>query len=285
MVPAARSILWVLALFWAGIVSAAASDAAESVADRRLLEIIEMEKGLRERAASGVGEQSLLVEAQDIAERYERYLKDNPENVYAWLLAGKFLRSIGADRRAFSAFARADELEADLPVVQQQLGQILAERGQYQTAQAYLLRAVDLAPNEARYHEDLGLFLVTYQDQLEADGVLEDGRAMELAHEAFRKAHELDPGNFERSWRWAESFADLAHPDWKRAAQAWREAHSLAATTAEKEASRLQLARAYLEAGDPKNASVWLGPVETEALRSAREELHRLVRLEESSGE
>lgn len=244
----------------------AADGAGESLADRRLASILEDEKALVEASAEGAEADELLALAGDVARRYEAFLKENPDHLYGWILCGKFLRSIGADDRAFAAFRKADALSPDLAVVQSQLGLILADKEAFRPALAYLLRAVELAPAEPAYRHDLGDFLTRFGASLEEDGVLEPGRSGQLARVAFGEAFRLEPDSFERGWRWAETFADLPGTDWEAAASAWEEVHAAAGSLPEKEASRLQIARAWIEAGDPARAEEWLAPVETSAL-------------------
>lgn len=268
--------------FWvAGIVClgvggpglSAQEELGDSLADQRLIEILTAEQELIRASLEGVGQEGILVRAQDIARSYESFLAENPNHLYGWILCGKFLRSVGADAQAFAALRKADSLSPDLPVVQQQLGLLFVDQGEYEAALPFLLRAVDLEPGEPEFHNDLGVFLVQYGSALEKDGVLGDGRGSALALESFQNAFKLDPENFERGWRWAEAHADLAHPDWEATALAWELVFPLAETPVEREASRLQISRAWIEAGKWERAEKWMDPVETAALQGSWEQL------------
>ncbi len=279
-----RSRIWLLFLlaFGATFVNLHAedSDAGESIADQRLIGILKAEAEMLEASREGLGREGLLVRAQDIARSYESFLADNPNHLYGWILCGKFLRSVGSDARALAAFRKARSLNPDLPVIHQQMGLILSDQEAYEAALPFLLQAVDLAPEEPAYHNDLGVFLVRFGPNLEEDGVLGEGRASALALESFEKAFRLDADSFERGWRWAEAHADLPDPDWEATARAWQRVISLARTPAEIEASRLQISRAWIEAGKPDQARPWMEPVETEALQSSWEQLR--ARLSQS---
>ncbi|MEM0966631.1 MAG: hypothetical protein AAGJ81_10830 [Verrucomicrobiota bacterium] len=276
-----------LILFGASLVSQGVNSApddlstAETVADRRLAEIIEAEGDLVRASEAGTGEESLLLKAQEIATRYEEFLENNPDHLYGWILCGKFLYSIGGDDRSFLAFQKAESLSPDLPVVQRYLGLILADSQEYELALAYHLRAVELDPKEPTYHDDLGRFLQRYGSSLEADGVLEEGRASVLAGESFALAFDLEPESFERGWRWAEAFTDMPDPDWGAVAGAWERVNGLSQTKIEREATRLQVARALIELGDFKEAQKWMNPVSTEVLQPSLEQL--MKRLEKSA--
>jgi len=250
------------------------TNAVETPADRRLLAIVEEEQKLQERAAAGAGEETLLLMAQEIASRYEQFLADNPNHPYGWILAGRFLRNIGNDTLALAAFFRAEENTPGQAVVQQQIGQILAENGDYELALPYFLQAIELAPKEATYHEDMGLFLVSYGKLLEVDGVLESGRAEELRRDAFDTARQLEPDNFDRWWRWAESYTDRKEPDWPGSIKAWEKTLEQAKTTIQKEGVWLQLARSNLMAGNKDSAEKWLNKeITTPALQQNWETL------------
>jgi len=249
----------------------------ESIADQRLTEIFIAQQELIEASEEGVGEEGLLVRAQDIARSYETFLADNPDHFYGWVLCGRFLRSIGADTDALAALRKADDLRPNTAVVQRLIGQVLADQEIYEAALPFLLRAVDLDPDEPTYHDDLGVFLLQFGSTLEKDGVLQPGRAPELALRSFQKAFRLDSENFERAWRWAEAHSELPDPDWEATALAWQQVIPLADSPVEREATRLRLARAWLEAADPKRALSLMDPVETSALQESWDQLHRQI--------
>lgn len=252
--------------------------AQESVADRELLGILEMQAELVEASEGGAGEETLLIRSQRIADRYEGFLERNPDHLHGWILCGKFLRSVGADARALAAFRKARSLAPGMAVVYEQMGLTLAAMEESEAALGFLLRAVELDPEEPVYREDLGNFLMRFGDKLETEGVLEPGRALILASESYGEAFRLEPG-FDRGWLWAESLGDLPKPDWEETAGAWAQVRELAVSEVEKEAARLQQARALIESGDQNEARILLEPVETPALRSSREQL--LQRLED----
>ncbi|MGE9291246.1 MAG: hypothetical protein ACQKBT_09665 [Puniceicoccales bacterium] len=280
MFPVCLVAIGFLALSVRGLFAQEEPVLGESLADQRLMEILVAEYELIEASGQGVGPDGLLVRAQDIARSYESFLADNPDHLFGWILCGKFLRSVGSDEMAFAALRKADSLQPDLPVVQQQLGLLLADQGVYEAALPFLLRAVELAPGEPEYHNDVGVFLVRFGPELEKDGVLGEGRASALALESFETAFRLDPENFERGWRWAEAHADLPHPDWEATALAWEKVMPLAQTIPEREASRLQISRGWIEAGEPERAEAWMAPVETEALQSSWEQLRERMNEE-----
>lgn len=265
-------------ILWGLLGASVVLSAQETAADRELMSILEMQAALMDASEEGAGEETLLLRSQRIAERYEGFLRRNPDNLEGWILCGRFLRSVGADARALAAFRKARSLAPDLAVVHELMGLTLADLGEIEAAMALLLRAVELDPEEPVYREDLGRLLRRHGARLEKEGALEEGRSPVLAVEAFEEAFRLSP-NFQKGWQWAESFADVPEPDWPGAAEAWRETMVLADSLAEREAVRLQLARALVEAGEVEEARDHLDPVETPSLQNSRKQL--LKRIEE----
>lgn len=255
-------------------------------ADRRLAGIVAAEQELLSSYQQGeLSEAALLARAQGIADRYQSFLRDNPEHLYGWILAGKFLRTIGADERAYEAFRRANDLDPEVAVVQQQLADILVGEGRHEPALGLFLRAVQLAPEEPVYQEDLATFLLRFGPELEEDGAVEEGRAPVLATRAFRRAYDLDPDNFDRAYQWAQSLEEHTEPDWPKIATAWEGLIALPETRAGREAVRLQVARAWLRAGATGRARAWLDPVRTGSLEATWAALREEAGLPAGAGE
>lgn len=261
-----------------------AQTVSETLADREILEIFEAANALEVAVERGeVGDEALLLRAQEIVSRYERVLRDNPGHLYGWILFARFLERVGRDDAALHAYLRADEIDDEVAAVKQGLGNLLSRLGEHPAALGYLLLAVDLDPEEAAYAHDLGMFLRRYAQELTEDGVLEPGAAMRLSNEALTEAHKRRPGNIDFAMRWAESFALLEPPDWSGSENAWRSIADLARSVTEEEAMRLHLARALVELEQWQQARKLLGPVRTKVFESNRQEL--LERVDESGYE
>ncbi|MBO94909.1 MAG: hypothetical protein CMI32_08455 [Opitutales bacterium] len=196
-----------------------------SLAQARLAAIVAKERRLL-AVASGkktMNEKELTRKTQDLVADYESYLADNPKDQTALILYGKFLWRVDQSGPATGMFLEADKIDPEVAVVKQQIANYLTEKGRIAEALPYLLRAVELSPETAVYHHQLGSFLFLFRDELIRLGVTtrsSNDRNMVIA---FREAAKLGHGKFEYRLRYAQSFFDVANPDWEEALRVWRE--------------------------------------------------------------
>src|SRR5206468_7516084 len=143
---------------------------------------------------------------------YESLLRENPKFAAAYADYGYLLRKVGMRKESASMLLKANQLDPDIPMVKNQLGNYLAEDGKPLEAAPYFLAAIKLAPNEPLYHYQLGTLLVEGRDVFIRSGEWTRAALDHAMHEAFRRAAELAPDRFEFAYRYAESFADMENP-------------------------------------------------------------------------
>ena len=100
----------------------------ESLSDLELSKIIEQQNRLL-RHGKDWSEDELTRQAQQIVTSYESYLLENPNDLNALLLFGKFLRKTGLHESAVSLFLQADQINPNIAVVKQEIGNFLVEDG------------------------------------------------------------------------------------------------------------------------------------------------------------
>lgn len=205
--------------------------------------------------------------------RYERCLRDEPEDVDVLLFYGKFLRAVDARREANGQFEKADKILPHQAMVQDQLGVYAAEEGDFRKAWALLGRAVQLEPKTAVYHYHLGEFLATYREHLVREKILRGGECDWKMLRAFQRASELAPEEAGYLWRWGESFFDCASPDWERALAVWNRIAGKAGTPLEKEVTGLWRARVLVRLGRSAEAEKLLAASRTPQLENSRKRL------------
>ncbi|MFQ3225299.1 MAG: tetratricopeptide (TPR) repeat protein [Lentimonas sp.] len=152
---------------------------------------------------------------------YSTYLSENPDDVSALILYGKLLRRIGKNEEAFKAFLKADELDPQIAVVKQQIGNHLAETGKGKAALTFTLNAIELAPDVPAYHYALGEILFTFRDQFLEEAIFTRDALDREMLKAFQTAVRLEPDSFDGQMRLGEAYYDLASPDWKAALLHW----------------------------------------------------------------
>ena len=229
---------------------------ALSVLERKLLDITKEQEELFERMGKAqISEDDFERRILVIASRYDELVSANPNNVDLLIIYGKFLRRINQNDRAHVMFSHADQLQDDIAVLKQQIGNYLAETGQYSEALAYYVCAQELEPETAVYHYGIGELLATFRDRFKEDLVYSDDMLDRGIMSAFGKAVELDPANKDFAFRMGEAFYDLAKPDWDRADAYWLEVSQRGDLTKfEKDVVRLHRARVLCEKGQRKDA-------------------------------
>ncbi|MCX6952292.1 MAG: hypothetical protein NTV51_09025 [Verrucomicrobia bacterium] len=197
--------------------SRAAEPAGESMAERGLKKIAERQREIfaaAEKQGDKLDQEAFRTQVQSLTHDYERFLNENPKFALGPAAYGGLLSKVGMRKEAAAMWLKANQLDSDLPYVKNQLGGYLAEEGKPLEAAPYFLAAIKLSPNEPIYHYQLGTLLVEARDDFLRDGGWTRAALDEAVAKAFKRAAELAPDRFEFAYRYAESFYDLAKPDW-----------------------------------------------------------------------
>src|SRR5581483_2000820 len=159
---------------------------------------------------------------QQLADAYETLLSQNPDFTAAHVAYGQMLWKIDMRKEAVAQLIRANQLDQDIPLVKNLLGDYLAEQGRPIEALPYFLAAVKLAPKEPLYHYNLGRLLFEAREDFLRTGSWSRPALDHAMLEAFRNATALAPDRLDFASRYAAAFYDLQTPDWDAALAAWR---------------------------------------------------------------
>jgi len=273
--PLARVVLWTLVLGLASLVALPAAE-SETLAERTLKQIVERQKSLLADAAKQgdkVDEEGLRAQLQAVSHDYERLLQDNPKFAAAYAAYGYLLGKIGMRKESVAILLQANQLDSDIPLVKNQIGNYLAEEGKPLEAAPYYLAAIKLEPNEPLYHYQLGTLLTVARDDFLKSGEWTRAAVDKAMHHAFQRAAELAPDRFEFAYRYAESFYDLENPDWDGALKAWASLEEKAQTPIERQTMRLHAANVLIKAGKPDHAKALLDTVDEASLQGQKQKL------------
>ena len=267
--------LGVFLLMFSGSIRAQGS---ESKAERELKTLVERQQTLLARAAKAedqVEVEDLRPQLQTLVFDYEKYLRDYPREPagyisYALLLGNPLLDE---RQRASALLLRANELNPNLPIVKNHPGTYLAEDGRVLDALNYFLAAVQLAPNEALYHFQVGQLLASARDDFLKSGEWTAEQLEKAMRHAFAEATRLAPDNLMYAYRAAESFYDLAEPRWDEALQAWKALEARVQSPVEKQTIRLHMANVLIAQGQRPEAEAILADITEPVLQSQREKL------------
>ncbi|MEY2879954.1 MAG: hypothetical protein RLZZ15_2334, partial [Verrucomicrobiota bacterium] len=220
-------------------------------------------------------------QAQTLGHDFEKLLRDNPKYAAGHAAYGYFLGKVGQRRESVAMLLKANELDPDIPLVKNQLGNALAEDGKPLLAVNYFLAAIKLAPAEPLYHYQLGTLLAEARDTFLKSGEWTRAALDRSMRAAFLRATELAPDRFEFAYRHAECFYDLAEPDWDAALKAWAALEDKAPTPIERQTMRLHAANILVKTGKPEHARTLLATVDEPALQGQKQKV--VAQLAESA--
>lgn len=256
-----------------GLVRAAES---ETMAERSLRRIADRQKTLFAEAAKQgdkLDEEAFRAQVQSVAHDYELLLRNNPNFAVGYAAYGYLLGKVDMRKESAAMLLRANQLDPDIALVKNQLGNYMAEEGKPLQAAPYFIAAIKLEPNEPLYHYQLGSVLAEARDEFLKGGEWTRASLDEALLAAFKRAAELAPDRFEFGYRYAEAFYDLEKPDWDLALKAWSALEEKAPTAIERQTMRLHAANILIKQNRPDHARALMATVDEPGLQGQKQKL------------
>lgn len=224
-----------------------------------------------EKALAKEDVHSVQTELQSIVDGYERLINASPEFAAAYISYGMMLHRIGERVTSNAILARADELDPYHAIVKNQLGNYQAEEGNYLEAMAFYNMAIDLRPEEPLYHYQLGNLLFAYKKFFIDDKLfLLDGIDLEI-QKNFREAAMLAPAHLPYRLRYAQSFFDVARPNWEAALEEWQQLVDFVESPEEKQMMQLYMARTRFLMGHHTAARKIINKIDEPSLEHSKQ--------------
>jgi tetratricopeptide (TPR) repeat protein len=270
----APTLVFIFVMFVLGSVLQAQD--SETMTERAFKQLVERQKELLEEAAKenpNFDEASFQLQIEQVCRGYEELLRANPKFAAGYAAYGYLLGKLDQKKQAIAMLLKANQMDADQPLVKNQIGNYLAEEGKPLEALPYYMSALKLAPNEPLYHYQLGTLLYEARDDFLKSGEWRQEAIDHSIHEAFRQAAELAPERIEFTYRYAESFYHLEPPDWDGALKAWSTLELKAPTSVERETMRLHTANVMIKQGKIDEARRVLDTITESALAKPKEKL------------
>ena len=257
--------------------SASISHAQQSsFATERLLKIVERQELIYQKVAEDpdfYSESDLQRRIEGLLQSYRTYLTKRTDDVEALILYGKLLRRTDQSNQAFTVFLKADELDPRIAVVKQQIGTHLAEQGKGPAALTFYLQAVELEPDTAAYHFSLGKLLHEFRADFIDESMFTRDAVDRETLKAFRKAAQLEPGNFDFQMRLGEAYYDQASPDWKSALVHWNKVRKTVETELRQEIVDLHKSRVLGKLGRIEEARDLAATIQQPSLLYSRQKV------------
>jgi tetratricopeptide (TPR) repeat protein len=258
-----------------GLPAADATQAAVTAkATARLKELVARQDALLTALGKeNADEDSIKRDLQSLVFDYDAFLRVYPTFAPGYVTYGLLLGKVGMRRESSVILLKANQLDSEIPIVKNQLGNYLAEEGEPLEAVNYFLAAIRLAPDEPLYHYQLGTLLSEARDDFLKSGQWTRPELDRAMHNAFKRAAELAPRNFAFAYRYAQSFSELAEPDWGEALKVWGALEDQCSPGLEKETIRLQAANILIKQQKYDHARLLLATVTAEPLKVQKQKL------------
>jgi tetratricopeptide (TPR) repeat protein len=269
-------LLAALAALLAVAARADTAPAPETLAERRLKEIAEHQMVLFSDAVTqgnALEEAGFKTQVEQLTREYESLIKDNPDFAAGYASYGYMLWKVGLRKQAVAILLKANQMDPDIPLVKNELGNYLAEEGKPLEALNYYLAAIKLEPNEPLYHYQLGMLLYEARDDFLKSGEWSRAAVDHSMQEGFRRASELAPERLEFTYRYAESFYDMVEPDWAAALKAWEGLEAKAQSGLERQTMRLHEVNVLLYMGKVDHARKVLDTVTDPTLAAQKQKM------------
>ncbi len=213
----------------------------------------------------------------EIVNAYDRLIAAAPDYVPAYVSYGLMLNRVGERIASNAMFLKADQLDPNIAVVKNQLGNYMAEEGEFNEALGFYLMATELAPEEPLYHHQIGNLMHGYRKLFVATKMYDNKSIDLLMQENFRKSVERAPKSWEYRLRYAQSFFDVTRPDWEDALEQWQILVELAPGEFEKQMAQLYMAKTRYEMEHHTAARKILKKIDHPNLDRSKQELIELL--------
>jgi len=220
--------------------------------------------------------------ADNIVQRYERFLAEFPDNAAAHNYYGEALADLKDEHaQAVQEWRKAIELDPDLPDPHNNLGIYYGHFGHPDKAIDELRKAVELDPNVAEFHFNLALAYHNFRHVAARKLGWTLPRLFEEILNESRKARQLDPDDLEIAMDYARTYFSAEDfnvtPDWTEASSAWQYCLPLAKDDAERFNILLNLGRVALRMGRKEEARKYFD--EARSIRPESPVVKRLLEL------
>jgi len=253
---------------------------SESMAAYLLKDLNEREQSAYkryERALATEDVHSIKTELQSIVDGYEALISAAPNYVAAFISYGMMLHRIGERIPSNAMLIRADQIDPYHAIVKNQLGNYQAEEGNYPEAMGFYQMAIDLRPDEPLYHYQLGNLLFSYKNFFIDDKLfLPEGIDLEIQNR-FRKAAMLAPAHLPYRIRYAQSFFDIARPNWEAALEEWQQLVNFVESPEEKQMMQLYMAKTRFEMGHHTAAQKIIKGIDEPSLEHSKDILLKQI--------
>jgi len=211
----------------------------------------------RDGVEVGLLNNRIRLRAAPIRQGYDEFLQKNPKHTNARVAYAAFLEEIGEEEEAGIQLKKAVELDANSPVAHNNLANHYGHNGGVTNAFPLYERAMQLAPTEPLYCDNLATSVFLFRRDAMAHYGITEPEVFAKALGLYRRGLDLDPTNFDRAVELAKSYYGVRLPPnddpaarrqaetklGEEALAAWAQARKIASSDEEREGVLLHFAR------------------------------------------
>lgn len=196
-----------------------------------------------------------------VRKAYADFLQRHPKHVRARIAYGSFLNGINEEDESVVQWEKAKEIDPRNPAVWNNLANHYGHRGPVQKAFEYYAKAIELAPEEPLYFQNLATTTYLFRKDAMEFYKIDERQVFDRALELYRTAVRLDPKNFPLASDLAQSYYGIKPLRTDEALAAWDYALKIANDAIEREGVYLHIARVELNSGRFEDARKHLASV------------------------
>lgn len=216
----------------------------------------EMDRWIREADALGPNADTTGLQRRiedrisALTRAYAAFLEKHATHARARIAFGSFLNDTGQESGAKAQWEKALELDPKNPAIYNNLAGLYGHQGPITNAFTFFEKAIELDPKESVYYQNLATTVFLFRkDVMEHYAITEEQKVFDKALALYRKAMELDPGNFVLAADTAQTYYGIKPSRHEEALAAWHKAYELASDELEREGVRVHFARIQIQAG------------------------------------
>ena len=234
-------------------------------------------------AAQGAGESKaelnrrIMARLNGIRTGYEDFLRRYPDSAGGHLAYGSFLNDIGEEEAAMRQNEKASQLDPKNPAAWNNLANYYCENGLLTNAFTDYAKAIELNPVEPVYYENFATVVYLYRKDARDFYHINEQQVFDKSLALYRKAMQLDPGNFRLATDCADSYYEIRPLRTNEMLAAWSNALQIAHDDIEREGVYIHLARIKMLAGRYAEARAQLDAVTNSKYADLKHSLERSI--------
>ncbi|HSH94613.1 MAG TPA: tetratricopeptide repeat protein, partial [Roseimicrobium sp.] len=214
---------------------------------------------------------------KNVDDSFQDFIRKNPSSMSGRMAYGEFLQDIGKQNEAVEQWETARAQHTDNPIPWVHLANHYAHGGNIPKAIQYFESGLKLPHATAEQYRNYAVVTYLFRKDFKRTFGWTEEQTYNASIQLYRKAVNLDPGNFSLATDYAMTFYAIRPRRCQEAIDAWNAAMKKAPNEVEAERIHLHLARFYIHAGEFNNAQTHLAVVDSPIHAPQKERVTKMM--------